>query len=85
MIDFGACRPKIAGNQKGITFTDNYTHVASQIQGLRRKEKKLKSLLDGSLAVLISFRLQGGQRKTGSNINGIRNQILPQTPTETII
>ena len=43
------------------------------------------SFLDGSLAVLISFRLQGGQRKTGSNINGIRDQILPQTPTETII
>ena len=29
---------------------DNYTHVAFQIQGFRRKEKKLKSLLKGSLA-----------------------------------
>ena len=67
-----------AANQKIITFTDNYTHVAFQIQGFRRKEKKLKSLLKGSLALLKSFRLQRGQRKTG-----IEGQILSQTLTET--
>ena len=71
----------IAGNQKIITFTDNYTHVGFQIQGIQGKEKKLKSLLKGSLAVLKSFRLQKGHRKTGSNKKGIRDQILSQTPT----
>ena len=84
MIGFKARRQNIGGNQKIITFTDNYTHVAFQNPGFRRKEKKLKSLLKGSLAVLKSFRLQRGQRKTSSNINGIRDQILSQTPTETI-
>ena len=83
MIGFRARHQNVAGNQKIITFTDNYTHVAFQIQGFRRKEKKLKSLLKGSLAVLKSFRLQRGQRKTGSSIKGIRDQILSQTPTET--
>ena len=59
-------------------------HVAFEIQGFcRRKEKKLKSLLKGSLAVLKSFRLQKGKRKIGSNINGIRDQILSQTHTVT--
>ena len=58
-------------------------HVAFQIQRFQRKGKKLKSLLKGSLAILKSFRLQRGQRTTGSYINGIRAQILSQTPTET--
>ena len=71
----------IAGKPKIIPFTGNYMHVVFQIQGLWRKEKKLKSLLKGSLVVLKSF---GGQRNTGSNINGIQDQILSQTPTETI-
>ena len=65
MIGFRACHQNIAGNQKIITFTD-YTNVAFQIQGFWRK--KLKFLLKGSIVVLKSFR---GQRKTGSNINGI--------------
>ena len=58
---------------------DNCTHVTFQIQGFRRKEKKLKYLLKGSLAVLKSFRLQRGKKITGSNIDGIRDQILSQT------
>ena len=80
---FRACCQNIAGNQKIITFTD-YTHVAFQIQGFRlRKEKKPKSSLTGSLAILKSFRLQRGKRKIGSNINGVRDQILSQTSTVT--
>ena len=71
----------IAGKPKIISFTDNFMHVAFQSQGFWRKEKKLKSLLKGSLVVLKSF---GGRRKTGSNRNGIRDQISSQTPTETI-
>ena len=60
-------------------------HVAFEIRGFcRRKEKKLKSLLKGSLVVLKSFRLQRGKRKIGSNINGISDQILiRKTPTVT--
>ena len=50
--------------------------VAFQIQGFWTKEKKLKSLLKGSLAILKRFRLQSGQRNTGSNINGIKDQII---------
>ena len=50
------------GNQKIITFTDNYTHAAFQTQGFcRRIEKKLKSLLEGSLALyfkVMTFRIQ---------------------------
>ena len=80
MIGFRACRQNIAGNQKIITVTDNYMHTAFQIQGFRRrKEKKVKPLLKGSLAVLKSFRLQRGKRKISSNINGISDQILSQT------
>ena len=79
MIGFRARRQNI-GNQKIITFTENYKHVAFQIQRFQRKEKERES----SLAVLKSFRLQRGQRKIGSNINGIQDQILSQTPTETI-
>ena len=66
MIGFTACHQNIAGNQKINTFADNDTHVAFQIQGFWRK--KLKFFLKGSLVLLKSFR---GQRKTGSNINGI--------------
>ena len=84
MIGFRACRQNIAGNQKIITFTDNYMHVAFQIQGFRqRKEKKVKSLLKGSLAILKSFRFQRGKRKITSNISGIQDQILSPTPTVT--
>ena len=55
-------------------------HIAFQIHGFRRrKEKKVKSLLKGSLAVLKSFRLQRSKRKISSNINGISDQILLQT------
>ena len=80
MIGFRACHQNIAGKQKIITFTDNYMHITFQIQGFRRrKEKKVKSLLKGSLAVLKSFRLQRGNRKIGSNINGISDQIMSQT------
>ena len=53
-------------------------------QDFGEKKKKLKSLLKGSLVVLKSIRLQRGQRKTSSDINSIRDQILSQTPTETI-
>ena len=82
MVGFRACRQNLAGNQKIVTFTDN-THLAIQIQGFRRKNKKLEYLLKGSVAVIKSFRLQRSQRKTGSSVNGIREQILSQTPTET--
>ena len=46
------------------TYPDNYTYAAvhDQLQTFRRKEKKLK----GSLAILKSFRLLTGQRKTGT-------------------
>ena len=82
LIGFRACRQNIAGNQNIITFTDNY--VAFQIQGFhRRKQKKVKSLLKGSLAVLESLRLQRGTRKISSYINGISDQILSQTPVVT--
>ena len=77
MIGFRACRQNIAGNQKIVTFTDNYMHIAFQIQGFRwRKEKKVKSLLKGSLAILKSFRLQRGKKKS---VIGISDQILSQT------
>ena len=41
-------------------------HVAIQIQGFWRKEKKLKSSLKGSLAILKRLRLQRGGRKTSA-------------------
>ena len=44
-----------------MTFTDNYRYVAIQLQRFRRKERKLKSLLKGSLAVLKSCGFQSGQ------------------------
>ena len=54
------------------------------MQGIRRrKEKKVKSLLKGSLAVPKSFSLQRGKRKISSKMNGIRDQILSQSPTVT--
>ena len=57
-------------------------HLAFQMQGIRqRKEKKVKSLLKGSLAVLKSFRLQRGKRKIGFNINGIGDLTNPVTNT----
>ena len=37
-----ACHQNIAGNQKIITFMDNYTYAAIQLQRFKRKEKKLK-------------------------------------------
>ena len=84
MRDFEACRQNIAGNQKIITFKDNYMHVAFEIQGFcQRKENELKSLLNGSLVVIKCLRLLGGKRKIGSNVNGIRDKILSQTPTVT--
>ena len=68
LIGSRARHQNIAGNRKIISFTDSFMHVAFQIQGFWRKDKKLKSLLKGSLVVLKSFE---GQRKTGSNINSI--------------
>ena len=44
-----------------MTFTDSYTYVAIQLYRFRRKEKKLKSLLEFSLAVLKSCGFQSGQ------------------------
>ena len=77
-------------SSKHIRESENYhihrqLHACSffQILGFRRKEKKLKSLLKVSLAVLKSFRFERGQTKTGSNINGIQDQILSQTSTKT--
>ena len=43
MIGFWAFHQNMASNQKIITLMDNNMHVAFQIQGIQRKEKKLKS------------------------------------------
>ena len=58
LIGYRACHQNIAGNQKNITFKDNYMLVAIRVQGFWRKEKKLTSLLKVSLAILKSLSLQ---------------------------
>lgn len=50
---------------------NNYTHAAFQLQTFQRQEKKLKSSLKDSLAVLKSFKLQRGETKTNSKKNGV--------------
>ena len=56
------------------TYPDNYTYAAvhDQLQTFRRKEKKLK----GSLAILKSFRLLTGQRKTGTKWHPRSNPVI---------
>ena len=41
-----ACRLNIVGNQKIITFTDNYTKLAFQIQGFRSKEAETEIIIE---------------------------------------
>ena len=60
---------------------DNYTHAAIQIQGFRRKEKELNSLLQGFLAILKALGFKGVKEKPV--LNSIQDQILSETPTET--
>ena len=66
MIGFRACHQNMAGNKKIITFTDKYMHVAIQIQGFQRKERKLKSL-KGFLAIKSCHKPLQKHKTTGNN------------------